>query len=101
MSFTLSGIKSLALKVKESVSSNLDSSKQSSSTTSGSNSMKIGLSSVLQSVKSGSAAVRKQLAQTAENLLSRTNSTIEVFISPSQFRYILENLGNFSCTLFL
>ena len=93
MSFSFGKIKSFASRVKESVSSNLDSFKSSSPSSSSVKSVKTGFSSMLQSVKEGSAAVGKQLAQTAGNLLSKSVLYKEVYISSNYFRYILENLG--------
>lgn len=50
---------------------------------------------MLQSVKESSAAVGKQIAQTAGTLLSKSVLYKEVYISPNYFRYLLDNLGMF------
>ena len=65
MSFSFGSIKSFASRVKESVSSNLDSFKSSTSSSANVKSVKTGFSNMLQSVKESSAAVGKQIAQTA------------------------------------
>ena len=95
MSFSFGSIKSFASRVKESVSSNLDSFKSSSSSSSNVKSVKTGFSSMLQSVKESSAAVGKQIAQTAGTLLAKSVLYKEVYVSPNYFRYILESLGVF------
>ena len=74
MSFSFGSIKSFASRVKESVSSNLDSFKSSTSSSANVKSVKTGFSNMLQSVKESSAAVGKQIAQTAGTLLSKSTS---------------------------
>lgn len=93
MSFSFGSIKSFASRVKESVSSNLDSFKSSTSSSANVKSVKTGFSSMLQSVRESSAAVGKQIAQTAGTLLSKSVLCKEVCVSPNYFRYILESLG--------
>ena len=77
------------------MSSNLESFKSSTSSSTNVKSVKTGLSSMLQSVKESSAAVGKQIAQTAGTLLSKSVLYKEVYISPNYFRYLLDNLGMF------
>ena len=98
MSFDFSGVKKFARKVKQTVSENVNVLRQGGQLegTSGSSSIANSLSGVFQSVKNGSIAVGKQIAHTAESLLTKNTERIDVQISPKQIKYILDNLGD-SC----
>lgn len=96
MSFDFSGVKKFARKVKQTVTENVSALRQGgqSEGTSGSSSIADSLSGVFQSVKNGSIAVGKQFAQTAESLLTKNTERIDVQITPTQIKYILDNLGD-------
>lgn len=96
MSFSFSGVMKFANKLKDSVSSNVNSFLQSSDNQSGS--IKESISGVFQSVKSGSIAMGSKIAQTAESLLTKNTELISVVIAPNQIKYIIDNLGS-SCFL--
>ncbi|KAK8821486.1 hypothetical protein WA556_001937, partial [Blastocystis sp. ATCC 50177/Nand II] len=89
-----SGVKKFARKVKQTVTENVSALRQGgqSEGTSGSSSIADSLSGVFQSVKNGSIAVGKQIAQTAESLLTKNTERIDVQITPTQIKYILDNL---------
>ena len=97
MSFSFSRVKDFASKVKDTVTSNVTSIVQNNPTLShAGSSIKEGFSEVISSVKSTSAAVGKQIA---DNLTTKTNSSVSVSIRGSEIRYIVDNMGVLCMTL--
>lgn len=93
MSFSFSGVMKFANKLKDSVSSNVNSFLQGSDNQNG-GSIKDSISEVFQNVKSGSIAMGSKIAQTAESLLTKNTDLISVVITPNQIKYIIDNLGS-------
>ena len=95
MSFSFSRVKDFASKVKDTVASNVNSIVQNNPALShAGSSIKEGFSEVISSVKSTSAAV-----QIADNLTTKTNSSVSVSIRGSEVRYVVDNMGILCMTL--
>ena len=97
MSLSFSRVKDFASKVKDTVASNVNSIVQNNPALShAGSSIKEGFSEVISSVKSTSAAVGKQIA---DNLTTKTNSSVSVSIRGSEVRYVVDNMGILCMTL--
>lgn len=91
MSFSFSKVKDFAVKVKDTVTNNVNSIVQNNLALSHAGStIKEGFSDVISSVKSTSAAVGKQIA---DNLATKTSSSVSVSIRGSEVRYVMDNMG--------
>ena len=94
MSFSFAKVKNFASRVKDSVTSNVNTIVQNNPGLSRAGAtLRESISDVVSSVKSTSAALGKQISQTAENFAAKANATVTVTIRGSEVRYVIDNMG--------